>query len=499
MFKLSPIKLALALIITFLAFAFRVHRLAIPTAWVFDEIYHAYTAEFYALNDPRGYEWWHPIPQGLALEWLHPPVEKLLMAASIRIFSKPTEYFSQTNPPLDAKTTFAWRFPTAVCTSLTVLVVILMGTRMFNFPVGFLAGLFYAIDPLSFVHGRLATSDGIFTFFSTLAFYRLYIFLAEYPRKYLQNLLLLGLTLGLAFSTKFTGTFNIIWSTLSIVGLFVWRHVTSQIPVVRPNKSKKPVSPSNILSSDYTLDKLFLTLLTLGLTVLNVYLFSYLQWWLQGHTWQQFYELHNQIIRYHIGLKATHPFSSHPLSWPIMQKPVWIYMGKDELGNTLNIWSTGNKVTWYGGLVAVLYFVGLLGVRLGKSVRCEWQERLTNPSRQAKHRQKENHIQLCKPSAFLTSTLNGFLTTQNLRLVFLLIAYFGMFLPWALSPRIMFIYHYLPALPFLFLLLAKFLLTVTYKFSGFISKFIKIPVCFTRGFYDFLVIPVVLFFCQFFC
>lgn len=475
MCRLTKLQLIFSLLLTLVAFIFRVHRIEIPVAWVFDEIYHAYTAEFYALNDPRGYEWWHPIPQGLALEWLHPPVEKLLMGASIHIFSTPTEYFSQTNPPLGAKTTFAWRFPTAVCTSLTVLVVILMGTRMFNFPTGFLAGLFYAVDPLSFVHGRLATSDGIFTFFSTLAFYRLYIFLAEYPRKYLQNLLLHGLTLGLAFSTKFTGTFNIIWSTLSIVAFFVWRHFTLRTYATQATRLKKSAVPSATHNADYTLDKLFLTLLTLALLVLNVYLFSYLQWWLQGHTWQQFYELHNQIIRYHMGLKATHPFSSHPLSWPIMQKPVWIYMGTDEFGNPLNIWSTGNKATWYGGLVAVFYFVGLLGARFINVVRQGILGEQTATLNQSVNRKPNRFIEagrFSNASGFFTALATKYLTNQNLGLIFLLTAYFGMFLPWALSPRIMFIYHYLPALPFLFLLLAKFLFTLIYKFGGLIGKFI---------------------------
>lgn len=406
--KISKLQIILAVALTLTAFGVRVYRLDIPHEWVFDEVYHALSAEMYALNDPRGYEWWHISPEGLAYEWLHPPIEKLLMAGSIKVFSHPFVPLSKLNPPLDASTTFAWRFPSAVCASLTVLVIILMGTRMFNFPVGFLAGLFYAIDPLSFVQGRLGTSDAIFTFFSTLAFYQLYIFLADYPKKYIQNILLLGLGVGLAFSTKFTGVFTIFWSGFFILALFIYRRYFVKV------KKRK---------IDYSLDRLFLTLAIFALTIINVYLFSHLQWWLQGHTWQEFYELHNQIIRYHIGLKATHPFSSPPLSWPIMQKPVWIYMGQDEFGKSLNIWATGNRVTWYAGLASVVFFTTSLFVRLGKAIH--------------------------------TKKLAKFFTPDNVKLIFLLTLYFGMFLPWLLSPRILFIYHYLPALPFLFLLLAK--------------------------------------------
>lgn len=407
---MTGIQKLLAIVLTVTALIVRVNRLSTPVEWVFDEVYHALSAEMYALNDPRGYEWWHPLPEGLAYEWLHPPIEKLLMAASIHVFSTPFVPVSKTNPPLTASTTFAWRFSSAVCASFTVLVIILMGSRMFNFPVGLLAGLFYAIDPLSITHGRLGTSDGIFTFFSTLAFYRLYIFLVEYPKKYTQDLLLLGLCVGLAFSTKFTGVFVIGWSVISVVSLFIWRGYLVKV------KER---------GADYGFGKLLLILSVFGLTVLNVYLFSYLQWWLQGHTWQQFYELHNQIIRYHINLKATHPFSSNPLSWPIMQKPVWIYTGHDEFGEVLNIYSTGNRATWWGGLASVIYFCTTLIVRFIKTVKFR------------KHR--------------------TFFTSANLKILFLLTLYFGMFLPWLLSPRILFIYHYLPALPLLLLLLAKLL------------------------------------------
>ncbi|MEK7165755.1 MAG: hypothetical protein AAB874_03040, partial [Patescibacteria group bacterium] len=41
-----------------------------------------------------------------------------------------------------------------------------------------------------------------------------------------------------------------------------------------------------------------------------------------------------------------------------------------------------------------------------------------------------------------------------LPLTIILVGYSGMFLPWVASPRIMFLYHYLPSVPFLCLVLA---------------------------------------------
>jgi dolichyl-phosphate-mannose--protein O-mannosyl transferase len=109
-----------------------------------------------------------------------------------------------------------------------------------------------------------------------------------------------------------------------------------------------------------------------------------------------------------------------------MQKPVWVYMGKDEFGRDLNIYSTGNRATWFGGLAAVVYFCLLMSARF------------LNAANDEKYR--------------------VFFTWPNFKVVFLLVLYFGMFVPWALSPRIMFIYHYLPSLPYLFILLALGLL-----------------------------------------
>src|SRR3989344_3750125 len=117
--------------IVLIAFLVRVIRLDVPHEWVFDEVYHGLSAEAYALNDPRGYEWWNTSPPDLAYEWLHPPLGKLFMAASIKLFAKP--YIPESKAaPLDGRTTFAWRFPGTIFAALTVLVLIRFGTKLFG-------------------------------------------------------------------------------------------------------------------------------------------------------------------------------------------------------------------------------------------------------------------------------------------------------------------------------------------------------------------------------
>ena len=88
------------LIILFFASLTRFWNLGYPKNYIFDEVYHAFTAQAYAQNDPRGYEWWHQSPvKGTAYEWLHPPLSKLLMAVSISVFGN---------------NSFGWRFTPAI-------------------------------------------------------------------------------------------------------------------------------------------------------------------------------------------------------------------------------------------------------------------------------------------------------------------------------------------------------------------------------------------------
>ena len=158
-------ELIITIIIVLLSFVIRLYRLDIPHDWSFDEVYHALSAEAYALNDPRGYEWWNESPKDLAYEWLHPPLGKLFMAASIKVFAKP--YIPESKAaPVDGATTFAWRFPGIVFAALTVYLLIIFGKRLFsNFWIGAAAGVLYALDGLSFVQSRTGMNDIYVTFF----------------------------------------------------------------------------------------------------------------------------------------------------------------------------------------------------------------------------------------------------------------------------------------------------------------------------------------------
>lgn len=385
-------------IIVLLSFLIRLYRLDIPHDWSFDEVYHALSAEAYALNDPRGYEWWNPSPKDLAYEWLHPPLGKIFMAASIKLFAKP--YIPESKAALlDGRTTFAWRFPGTIFAALSVWLLIKFGKKIFNqYWIGAVAGGLYALDGLSFVQSRTGMNDIYVTFFVVLAFYRLYLFMNEYPRKVSRNLILLGIASGLAASTKWTGFYavaiTLIWGIVFLLKRRNWK-------------------------------KLVQALFYLGALPSLVYVLSYGQWWVQGHTIKQFVELHQQIWWYQTGLKATHDYQSKAYTWPFLIRPVWFYVKykdvyKDGIKQLYvgNIYTMGNPFIWWAGLggIAYLAYQALKNIIL-KIRRLAQKEKL-------------------------------------LALSIVLVGYFGMFLPWVFSPRIMFLYHYLPSIPFLCLALA---------------------------------------------
>lgn len=420
-------EIGITFVIVLLSFLIRVIRLDVPHEWSFDEVYHALSAEAYALNDPRGYEWWNQSPKDLSYEWLHPPLSKLFMAASIKLFATP--YIPESKQqPLDGATTFAWRFPGTIFAALTVWLLIRFGTRLFNsFWIGAVAGGLYALDGLSFVQSRTGMNDIYITFFVVLVFYRLFIFIIEYagpvrqgfppkntlkrgtlfwgspsarhPVRTFLNLFWIGLASGLAASTKWTGFYA--------VGIVF------------------------VLGIAYVLKKrdwevLPYTVIFLGLIPPLVYFLSYGQWWLQGHTWKQFIELHQQIWWYQTGLKATHGYQSSALTWPFLYRPVWYYVKYDDVvknGVKIlyigNIYAMGNPLIWWAGLGGILFIA--------------WQYILQ-----------------------IWQAIEGKLAKTNFLLPFsvILVGYFGMFVPWVLSPRIMFLYHYLPSVPFLCLALA---------------------------------------------
>lgn len=136
-----------------------------------------------------------------------------------------------------------------------------------------------------------------------------------------------------------------------------------------------------------------------------VYLANYLPMFTTGHGLDIWWGMQKQMWWYHTGLDAEHAYTSRWWSWPLNLRPVWLYVNRVE--NTVaNIYAMGNPIVLWGGLISAVMAIYELFVRRSKA------------------------------------------------LALMIFGWLIFFLPWSLSPRIMFFYHYLPAIPFLALVTA---------------------------------------------
>jgi len=139
------------------------------------------------------------------------------------------------------------------------------------------------------------------------------------------------------------------------------------------------------------------------------YLLTYLPMFITGHDLGTWWGMQKQMWWYHTGLKATHPYTSPWWSWPLMGRPVYLYTS-DEIGGFVSrIYAIGNPLVFWFGLASVAM------------------------------------------SLFYTYF------EKNKNLAFVIFGYLIFFVPWAASPRIMFLYHYLPSIPFMCIAIAYIL------------------------------------------
>jgi len=362
--KVKNGKFYLVLILIF-AFVLRVWNIWYPKVYIFDEVYHGFTAQEMAKGNIMAWEWWNNPPKGFAYEWTHPPLAKLIMAGGILLFGK-NDQVSQ----------YTFRIP-AVLFSLGVIYLIYLLTKELfkNERIGLWAAFLFSFDGLGFVMGRIGMADIYFLFFLLLT---IYLLLKE---KYFWS----AMSLGLAIATKWTGIY--LYPVIILILL------TKLI-------SNRKLSVTGLLIYWVTVFTLipFLT-----------YILIYLPFFTSGHTWNQFIELQKQMWWYHTNLKATHDYQSPAWTWPFMIRPVWFWVDYQQ-NSIANIYNLGNPLLWWSGLLVL--------------------------------------------PLSIYQVIENIIKKRNFNLALIIFCYFAFWLPWIFSPRIMFLHHYLPAIPFLCIIIA---------------------------------------------
>lgn len=320
----------------------RLYMLNSPNAYVFDEVYHAFTAKEYLKGNTEAWDPFAKPPEGVAYEWLHPPIGKEIMSFSMMIFGS-------TSP-------WAWRLPGVLFGTFAIWLVYKICVLLFENPtLGLVSAFIYSMDGLSFVQSRTGMNDIYVTCFILIS---LWFFIKN-------RFIFSAIFLGVAIATKWPGIF--------LFGVYA---------VLLTSKLK------------------FKPFLFFVIIPPLIYLFSYTPYFLLGYDYKNLIELHKQIWWYQTTLRATHDYASPWWSWPFNLYPVWYYVSyaNDRIAN---IFASGNPIVFLGGFISILFLIF------------------------------------------------DFFKKRLRSLLVIILCYFAFWLPWAFSPRIMFLYHYTPSLPFL--------------------------------------------------
>ena len=364
--------------LTIFSLALRAYRLNQPPGYYFDEVYHAVTAKAYADNNPAAYDPFAKAPkEGTAYDWLHPPLAKLIQAASIKIFGDQA---------------LGWRLPSLVFGTAIIPLTFALAFLLFGPLVAIFSSTTIAFENLTFVMSRITMNDVFITAFSLSAF----IFAVLYfKRKKFLYLILASIFLGFAASSKWTGFYTV----AAIFGF--------------------------LLLNDLKSKRFDFKILALIIVPVLMYIGSYGQFWIQGHKISDFINLHKQIWWYQNRHDLEHSYGTTPLfcvprglnnerTWcPWVLDTRGVYFSYEQYGEKAGyIYALGNPLIFWTGIIAVSYVLGKF----------------------FEERKKEYAL--------------------------ILVGYFIFWLPWIFTPRLMFLYHYLPALPFLSIALGISLATI---------------------------------------
>jgi dolichyl-phosphate-mannose-protein mannosyltransferase len=294
--------LRIALVFAVVAAVFRLPFLAFPTEEYFDEVYHATSAGQYLAGEAP-------------VEWVHPPTAKLLIATGVAVFGyKP----------------WAWRLPSALAGIALAPVFFLFARRALRTErAAILATVLLLADGVYLVQSRIAMTNIFAVLFQVAAaWFLLRAALAE--RLKALDMVLLGLALGLALSTR--------WTSLWAAGFF-----GLVLLVVRGRRLFRP-------------RELLLVALAFVVLPTALYVLSYAplmqQWQSRGEVNDARGALKRLVLEqrnvwsYHANLNATHPYFSKWWTWPWLYRPTWYFF--ENKGDVVRgIIAVGNPALWW--------------------------------------------------------------------------------------------------------------------------------------------------------
>ncbi|MDX6255803.1 MAG: dolichyl-phosphate-mannose-protein mannosyltransferase [Frankiales bacterium] len=379
--------------VTVLGFVLRVWGAGSPHDIMFDEIYYVHDA---VTMHSDGVEL-APNNGDTSGEYVvHPPLGKWMISLGFYFFHvhmsayNPASALSKGKiPPYTYTGAFAWRFMSVVFGSLAILLLARTARRMTRSNLlGTIAGLLLALDGLEFVQSRMALLD-IFLMFWIVAGFACLVRDRDHAREKLAEavergdlpgrrvfsgtgwrpwLLMTGICTGGACATKWDGVWFLPAYALLAV---VW-----EVGARRTAGGDRPWR-STLRQAWWRIPA------WMGAVPVALYTATWTGWFLAGNkayehddfvrpgqnTWQHTIAVLHGWIHYHEDafkfartLYSPHPWSSRPISWLFMSRPVLYYSTGPKAGQqgcksgtcVRQVLGTGTPAIWLPGVIALV-------------------------------------------------------------------------------------------------------------------------------------------------
>jgi dolichyl-phosphate-mannose-protein mannosyltransferase len=330
----GPVDVVALLSVTLLGGLLRFVRLGDPRSLMFDEVYYARDACWYAYSSESVCRIAGEQTQ------VHPPLGKYLMALGIKMFG----YDS-----------FGWRAAAAVAGTLIIAVLYVLARKLLSSTLAatVVAGLL-AIDLLAFVQSRIGMLDIFAALFGLSA-----VLCAAYDRDGIlarrrrrsraegHSLarpwrLAAGVAAGAAVASKWSGVLALVTVAVLVVA---WETRGRGLGRALREEGSSivlylAVVPLLVYTASY-IGRLEGALLTAP--------------WAEGAWLRAFWDRQTYMLSFHSGLEVTHAYGSPPWSWVLLKRPVSYFFETDGAGDYLEVVAVGSPLVWWASLGALAY------------------------------------------------------------------------------------------------------------------------------------------------
>jgi len=282
----------------------------------FDEVFYPRT----------GYELLHGLEPN---EKTHPPLGKLFIAASIRLFGM---------------TPFAWRLPGTLFGIFMLPLLYALARKLLksnNF--AFFATFIFTFDFMLFSQTRMTTIDSYVTFFILAMYFLMYCYISGLEKnsfgRSILILTLCGTAMGLAIASKWQGIYGAFGLPVLFFPALYKLYLRDKKPAIK------------------TLALCFVIFVAMPLAI---YVLSYIPYIraVDGN-FLTIWENQKFMLTFHSHdvVSSTHPFSSPWWAWPLIITPLFQYHATIADGIKQGMSSIGSPAVWWFGIFVTGYTI----------------------------------------------------------------------------------------------------------------------------------------------